>query len=256
MGESTETTDWSLTNGHGYILNRDRAHAAASRLNLQFYLWKDALGFNIHPVVAAELRPDARIAEAPPTAWLPAGTSLRRWNVLEDVPDDLVGTFDYVHTRLLVLVVENKDPRPILRNLLRLLKPGGYLQWDELDTVHMAVHKIDTALATPALDQLRAWSWAGGRRDWTVRLAEFMADVGFSAAKTDFYGDPLPLVRAFNEQHLLTADEFALGLAKLGQADAANKYFKLVEDAYVESVVGASLSVPRVVCTAQKPVER
>ena len=33
-----EGNDWSLTNGQGYILNCDRSHAAASHLNLQFYL--------------------------------------------------------------------------------------------------------------------------------------------------------------------------------------------------------------------------
>lgn len=31
------------------------------------------------------------------------------------------------------MFVGNSDPRPIIRNLVKMLKPGGYLQWEELD---------------------------------------------------------------------------------------------------------------------------
>lgn len=277
-------SDWSLTNGHGYILNRDRSHAAASRLNLQFYLWKDALKYNMHPSISASLPQTAVIADvaagtgiwlidtarelpeaqfegldynlvqAPPPKWLPPNVRMRHWNLFDDVPDDLVAKYDYVHTRLLLLVVESKNPRPIIRNLRKLLKPGGYLQWDELDTVHMTVAKLDPNLPTPALDQLRDWSWAGGRHDWTVRLPEFLAEEGFQDARADFVGDPPELARAFNEQHLLTAEEFAEGLVKLGKPEAGAKYFRIVEEAYEESVAGAALCVPRLVCVARKPL--
>ncbi|KAK4113327.1 hypothetical protein N656DRAFT_778088 [Canariomyces notabilis] len=287
MGDIGEerSTDWSLTNGHGYILNRDRSHAAASRLNLQFYLWKDAMKFNIHPSIRASLPTNAAIADvasgtgiwlidtarelseeaqldgldynlqqAPHQKFLPSNVRMRYWNVFDDVPDDLVGKYDYVHTRLLLLVVESKDPRPIIRNLRKLLKPGGYLQWDELDTVHMSVKKADPNLNTPALDQLRDWSWADGRHDWTVKLDQFIAEEGFQDVKAEFIGDPPELARAFNEQHLLTAEEFAEGLVKLGKKEVASKYFSLVEEAYNESAAGAALSVPRVVCVARKPL--
>lgn len=277
--------DWSLTNGHGYILNRDRSHAAACRLNLQFYLWKDALQFNIHPSVLpslAETRavvadvaagsgiwlidvsrqlPNAQLdgfdydlRQAPHEKWLPSNVTMRHWNLFDEVPDDLVGKYDYVHTRLLVLVVESKNPRPIIRNLRKLLKPGGYLQWDELDTVNMDVKKVDPSVPTPALDQLRAWSWAEGRHDWTVRLPQFLAEEGFHDATIDYYGDSPPLARAFSEQHLLTAEEFAEGLVKLGKPEVASKYFRIVEDACNETMAGAALCVPRVVCVARKPL--
>lgn len=280
-----EGNDWGLTNGHGYILNRHRSHAAASRLNLQFYLWKDALKFNIHPFILPSLSKTAAIAEvasgtclwlidvsrqlpeaqldgldynlrqAPHAKWLPANVKMRHWNLFEEVPDDLVGKYDYVHTRLLLLVVESKNPRPIIRNLHKLLKPGGYLQWDELNTVNVSVKKVDPTLQTPALDQLREWSWADGRHDWTVRLPEFCTEEGFQDVKADFVGDPPELARAFNEQHLLTTEEFAEGLVKLEKPDAAAKYFQVVEEAYNESISGAALCVPRIVCVARKPLE-
>lgn len=276
--------DWSLVDGHGYILDRDRTHAAASRLNLQFYLWKDALKFNIHPSILPSLSQNAVIADVasgsgmwlidvsrqlpeaqldgfdlvlrqvPHQKWLPSNVNVRYWNILEDLPDDLVGKYDYVHTRLLVLIVEQKNPRSIIRNLRKMLKPGGYLQWDELDCVNMCVKKVDPNLQAPALDQLREWSWAEGRHDWTIQLPQFFTEEGFHDAKIDYFGDSPELIRAFNEQHLLTAEEFAEGLVKLGKPEAASKYFRLIQEAYNESVAGAALCVPRIICVAQKPL--
>ena len=281
--ETRRIADWSLVNGHGYILNRDRRHAAAGRLNLQFYLWKDALQFNIHPTISSSLSKTAVIADvasgsgiwlidvsrqlpeaqldgldydlnqAPHQGWLPTNVKTRYLDILGDIPDDLVGKYDYIHTRLLVLVVESQNPRPIIRNLYKLLKPGGYLQWDELDTVNATVKKVDPNLQAPALDQLLDWSCAEGRHDWTVQLPQFLTAEGFHDATIDFYGDGPELARAFNDQHLLTAEEFAEGLAKLGKTEAAAKYFQLLEDAYSESIAGAALCVPRIVCVARKP---
>ncbi|KAL9004063.1 MAG: hypothetical protein Q9188_003098 [Gyalolechia gomerana] len=281
--EGPPKTDWSLIDGHGYILDRDRSHAAASRLNLQFYLWKDALKFNIHPSILPSLPPNAVIADVacgsgmwlidvsrqlpdahldgfdlvlrqvPHRKWLPANVNVRYWNILEDIPDDLIGKYDYVHTRLLVLIVEHKNPRPIIQNLRKMLKPGGYLQWDELDCVHMCVKKADPGIHAPAVEQLREWSWADGRHDWTVQLPRFFTEEGFQDAKMDCVGDAPELIRPFNEQHLLTAEEFAEGLVKLGKREAAAKYFRLIQEAYEESVAGVALCVPRIVCVAQKP---
>nr|URT29631.1 AmpA [Beauveria felina] len=274
--ETRRIADWSLVNGHG--------HAAAGRLNLQFYLWKDALKFNIHPTILPSLSKTAVIADvasgsgiwlidvsrqlpeaqldgldydlnqAPHQGWLPKNVKTRFLDLLADIPDDLVGKYDYIHTRLLVLVVESQNPRPIIRNLYKLLKPGGYLQWDELDTVNATVKKVDPKLQAPALDQLLDWSCAEGRHDWTVKLPQFLADEGFHDTTIDFYGDGPELARAFNDQHLLTVEEFAEGLAKLGKTEAAAKYFQLLEDAYGESIAGAALCVPRIVCVARKPL--
>lgn len=276
--------DWNLVTGQGYILNRNRSHAAASRLNVQFYLWKSVLKYNIHPSISAALPEAPVIAEvaagtcvwlmdvarevpkaqldgldynlrqAPPQEWLPPNTTKRHWNIFDDVPDDLVGKYDYVHTRLLVLVVENQDPRPVIHNLRKLLKPGGFLQWDEIDAVNVHIKKIDSKQDTPAMDQLKVWAWGDGRYGWTVELSQLLAQGGFENATADFIGDPPELARAFTEVNLLVVEEFAEGLAKLGKKDVANKYFKLIEEAYEESVAGAALCFPRVVYVARKPL--
>ena len=89
----------------GYMLSRD--YVPSSRLNLQIYLWKDSLQFNLHPSIpvsndsstriadvgtgtalwlidVAHENPKARcdgldieISQSPPSAWLPSNVSLR-----------------------------------------------------------------------------------------------------------------------------------------------------------------------------------
>ncbi|APA10311.1 hypothetical protein SS1G_07231 [Sclerotinia sclerotiorum 1980 UF-70] len=277
MSESSKV-DWSLADGHGYVLG-DRSHIAACRLNLQYYLWKEALQFVVHPsiqlsnesVVAdvatgtgawlldvardfpqAQLHGfDNDVRQAPHKSWLPSNVSVRHWDIFTDLPDDMVGKYDYVHVRLLVLVL-NGNPQSFIQKLLTMLKPGGYLQWDELDCVNMHVKKSNPELQTPALEQIREMSWANGRHDWTVKLPDFLQEAGFQDVKMQYFGDEDRLTRAFNEQHLLTMDEFASSLVKMGKVDAANKFYELIQQGYQESTVGAALCIPRIVCVAKK----
>ena len=74
--------------------------------------------------------------------------------------------FDVVHVRLITVVVRENDPRPILSSLAKLLskstlfqyvliceaqltrdyfchaEPGGYLQWDEVDTIGCSIKTV------------------------------------------------------------------------------------------------------------------
>ena len=133
-----------------------RSYAAASRLNLQHFLWKESLHFNLHPSIpipeaafiaevaagtklllidVAREHPNARldgfdidISQAPPREWLATNITLKTWNIFDDVQEHMIGIYDVVHVRLVAIVVQESDPRPILRNLIRMLKPGGYIQ--------------------------------------------------------------------------------------------------------------------------------
>ncbi|KAK2616874.1 hypothetical protein QQS21_000252 [Conoideocrella luteorostrata] len=197
---------------------------------------------------------DYNLRQAPHQTWLPPNIYMKCLNIFEDMPDDPIGKYDCVHTRLLLLVVQEKDSRPIIQNLHRLLKPGGYLQWDELDTVNALIKKVNPDQQTLALDQLREWSRADSQHDWTVQFADFCIEEGFIDAKIDFFEDGNELARAFNDQHLLITEEFAQSLGELGHSKLAAKYLSLVEEAYDESVAGGALCVPRVVCVARKPL--
>ncbi|MCJ1275035.1 hypothetical protein MMC21_002835 [Puttea exsequens] len=263
-----------------YDFALDRTHAAACRLNLQYYLWKEMLNYDIHPSipvsqsdviadvacgtgiwlihVAREL-PNAKLdgfdvdlTRAPFKKSLPPNVTLREWNIFQDVPSDMVGKYDVVHVRLLILVIENSDPRRVVRNLLKLLKPGGYLQWDELDIVNMCVKKEDTNVQAPALEGLWNLCHADGKYDWSVHIPSFLIEEGFQGAKLESFGDRQDMARAFNDQHMLTMEEFATTMAKIGQKDMARNIQRLISDAFLEATYGATLCIPRVVCIARK----
>lgn len=63
---------------------------------------------------------DTDITQAGPREFLPHNVSMRKWDAFTDVPDDLVGQFDIVNLRLFGFVIQG-DPKPVLRNLIRLL---------------------------------------------------------------------------------------------------------------------------------------
>ena len=279
MAHSHGRPDFNIADGRGYMLERN--HAAAARLNLQFYLWKESLHFNLHPSVSvpneariadvatgsamwlidlARELPSARLDgfdikldQAPPSEWLPPNIHLRTWNVFDDVPEDMLGVYDVVHVRLLVLVVENSDPRPIVRNLSRMLKPGGYLQWDDLNYPETHIRAVDEHLPTPALEELRETIYSQGRNDWTLHLADICTEEGLKNAQLSHFGDSLVFSKANSEQHLLTMEEFASRLIEIEKEEEAGRIHQLIREVHRESLQGAALSMPRVVCVASKP---
>jgi hypothetical protein len=52
---------------------------------------------------------------------------------VENIPDEHIGQYDVVHVRVFTAVVKKNDPAPLIKNAYKMLKPGGYLQWDEFD---------------------------------------------------------------------------------------------------------------------------
>jgi len=48
-------------------------------------------------------------------------------------PPEYRGRFDVVHVRLLVVAVKEREIAGAVKNLIELLKPGGYLQWEEFN---------------------------------------------------------------------------------------------------------------------------
>lgn len=52
-------------------------------------------------------------------------------NVLEPFPQNFLGKYDMVHVRLLMYGLKEGEWAPVLQNLVTLLKPGGWLFWEE-----------------------------------------------------------------------------------------------------------------------------
>lgn len=97
----------------------------------------------------------------------------------------MIAKYDVVHIRLVATIIKNNDPTVLVKNLAKLLsmsniafsindvrqmwtntrprrrltntciEPGGFLQWDELDTPTAHVTVTAPNLETDALEQLR-----------------------------------------------------------------------------------------------------
>ena len=81
---------------------------------------------------------DITPAHFPAARDIPANVQLRRRDILApDLSDDLVGSFDVVHIRAFGSVIRDSDCAPVLQAVNRLLKPGGWLQWEESDSSAM-----------------------------------------------------------------------------------------------------------------------
>ncbi|KAF2671164.1 S-adenosyl-L-methionine-dependent methyltransferase [Microthyrium microscopicum] len=122
-----------------------------------------SLGYEIHPTATASLPPNATIADIGTGTgiWLldiartnPSyvlhGFDISAAQIHPDFnsssnlhfhlsdfkqpfPPELLGTFDLVHARLLIFALQAEEWAPAVANLTTLLKPGGYLQWEEIN---------------------------------------------------------------------------------------------------------------------------
>ncbi|EMR64984.1 hypothetical protein UCREL1_8049 [Eutypa lata UCREL1] len=96
--------------------------------------------------------------------------------------------YDLVHVRLLVAAMLPDEWEPAVRNLVQLLKPGGFLQWEECDFVsaeHLKGNpssRIDTA--KHIADMFRAALWERFEHGWN-ELPEHMRAVGLASVTSD-----------------------------------------------------------------------
>jgi hypothetical protein len=110
--------------------------------------------------------------QCPPSPWLPANTHLHTWDIFDEPPKEFQETFDIVHIRLITVAIKDNDSRPVLANLRKLLsksikfpvfsyhahtikpEPGGFLQWDEAESIDWTIKSVDSPCATDAVKRL------------------------------------------------------------------------------------------------------
>ena len=123
-------------------------------MNLQHYLWREALGYSLYPAVLAATKEQTSLKIADVATgtgiwlyelaeYLPASTQLDGFDVCPDQfphqaclpnnvnlrvldakaspPEELCAIYDVVHVRMLLAVVDEDDPTPILKHCLKLL---------------------------------------------------------------------------------------------------------------------------------------
>ncbi|RAL08861.1 class I SAM-dependent methyltransferase, partial [Aspergillus homomorphus CBS 101889] len=114
----------------------------------------------------------------PPQSTLPKNVKLDTLDVMSDIPDKFHGAFDVVHLRLWVCVVRDNRPDKLIQAVSTLLKPGGYVQWEEIGR--------DTSLVSSCpmqrLESLYTRQLESERIDsrWVGNLPDIFREQGFS----------------------------------------------------------------------------
>lgn len=76
---------------------------------------------------------DISSEQFPPKLTWPKNTSFGTYDVFAEVPAEYITKFDVIHVRYIMAVLWQSPDRRVtaLNNMKRMLKPGGWLQWQE-----------------------------------------------------------------------------------------------------------------------------
>ena len=201
---------------------------------------------------------DISFDQCPPNAWLPKNVTLRLADVFTDVPDDLVEKYDIIHIRHFVCVVKGNDPKPLLHNLLRMLKPGGWLQWDEWDVLNRHFTKIHPDSPQENIDKLEA-EFAIMRRhnaqpSWPPRLDDSFLESSMTDVAMEKRLSPIGHLPYMHDLTLLVFQELIDQAEAKGNIDAEQTRHlrQLLGGATRESRAGAAWNLTRCMAIGRK----
>ncbi|KAI1086721.1 hypothetical protein F5B19DRAFT_478075 [Rostrohypoxylon terebratum] len=198
-----------------------RNFRASARLHLQHLLFQNTLGHALEPNIQASIsgRKELKVADLgcgngawlndldhelsnkgisaqldgfdvnpvnfPAPTFLPASVTLKKLDILaKPLPEELISTYDIVHARALTSIIVNQDLGPILSTALALLKPGGWLQWEESRADTYFVQPPTPEISTTACDTIvhllkTAGDARGTKFDFLGELGRHVGEFGF-----------------------------------------------------------------------------
>ncbi|KAF2829105.1 hypothetical protein CC86DRAFT_318142 [Ophiobolus disseminans] len=161
-------------------------------------------GYDINPV------------NFPHTVHLPPSVSLKKLDILlEELPSDLLGTYDIVHVQGFTSLVVNSNVTPLLSVVLAFLKPGGFLQWVEVPTDDLVVESpspTTTKIACEKItESLKGIAQAQGIvGDWVASLDQCLLTHCFDSVRMYAKEKRQQDFQAWTEDYLMVLEELAL----------------------------------------------
>jgi hypothetical protein len=127
--------------------------------------------------------------------------NLKVLDMKKPVPEELHGKYDLVHARMLVAAILPGEWTTIVRNLAQLIKPGGWMQWEECDFLsskYLRGGKLETSRADTVLEMSHKWREEMRERfqcGWSTLPADMCA-AGLTSTESDCVSsDRLPETR-------------------------------------------------------------
>lgn len=165
-----------------------------------------------------------------------------------------MGQFDIVNLRLFGLVIR-EDPAPVLRNLIKMLKPNGHIQWCETDQQSWRIQTVDPSVPTPDLAELWRQTGivgSGVMAHWVRTLPQVFEAEGLLDVVVDRQtGDAHTLMA----MHWCNMSVYEMFERKLRPADPekADEFVRLIQGGLKESEGGAMFVFDRMIVVGRKP---
>lgn len=114
---------------------------------------------------------DISFDAAPPREILPSNVSFRHWDVKQDLPEDLVESFDIVHVRFFAFVLMSDQVQPVVERLFKMLSTSACHRYWERFANKTSIKSLEATFSgvtqTSQLSALIQRSLAPARRQWS-----------------------------------------------------------------------------------------
>ncbi|KAL4935584.1 hypothetical protein BDV06DRAFT_125447 [Aspergillus oleicola] len=235
-----------LACGNGVWLTELHSYFAKNNISAQLD------GFDINPV------------NFPSSAFLPDSVSFRQVDILaKPLPAESIGAYDIVHIRAFVSVIPDSNLIPILTVASELLKPGGFLQWEETRGDKWTVESPSPQVSKMACDSIvqilnGGMQQRGIRNDWVDVLDTHLDQFGFQDTLLLALDKRKQDYKGWTEDYLMVWEELADLFPSKAQAPNApfsrEAWIDLFANAVKETEQGVVVHQGRVViAVGQKP---
>ncbi|EXJ72903.1 uncharacterized protein A1O5_04051 [Cladophialophora psammophila CBS 110553] len=171
----------------------------------------------------------------PAPEFLPANVKFSVLDVMTgECPSDLMGTFDVVHIRFFNGIVLNNEAQPLITTVTKLLKPGGWLQWEEMDPSTLATitprPNIDTTYCQKLMGLiLSIGTMVGTKFDWLKNFENELKT--FNDVQVKHVPLPPAYHKAWTENYLILCEEIA---ERMPPAEKAAPNVPITREGYLD----------------------
>ncbi|KAL8817545.1 MAG: hypothetical protein Q9223_003647 [Gallowayella weberi] len=212
---------------------------------------------------------DVSTAQFPHAAYLPSNVSLKQFDAFEPVTPELVEAFDVIHLRALCVVVKGGDPSVLIENVAKMLKPDGYIQWDDFDPDTFITYSPSLSISKTSSDEIiKTWANYAKQLDlhfeyggpslppeeaqcctsnlldrWLSTLPSLLKKVGISTLQTQRFSYPSSKLRkAATDNWMMALEEtmFVI-LNRSGEEDEKERFRKLLTETVEETKAGVGM---------------
>ena len=135
---------------------------------------------------------------------------------------NLLEAKDIIHIRYFICVVKDSSPSGLLQNLLKMLKPNGWIQCSEIDLTTMTICAAYPHVAIEHTEALMDFvlspdpHWKAEAQFWVASLRHPFESCGLEAVQEDRRTRPPWTLPSLHDTWILLAEELDLQLRGAG----------------------------------------